>query len=1025
MIGHTMPAAGAAGLIKAARALHEGVLPPTLHCEEPLDALAETRFRLVVEAEPWDDELRRAGVNAFGFGGINAHAVLDSHGALQRRRPRPPAERAGHEEDVLLLSASSKERLLAALDGGASEPGSWRLAVVDPTPERLVVARHAVEAERPRRGRDGISFAHTGLVSEGGLVAYVFPGIEPQFAPRLDGVPGAAALDLDTSEDLERRGLGVIELGRCLHRAVSELGLEADVIAGHSIGEWSGMIAAGMVDEEDVDAFVASLSPGSLEVAGVIFAFAGTSAERAAAVADTFPGVVVSHDNCVHQSLLSGPEEHVQRAVEALRKQGVLAEVLPFPHGGFHSPAFGPYAKAHHREFERLPVQPASLPLWSATTCAPYPQDVEAIRELTLEHLLKPVRFRELVLALYEHGVRVFVQLGTGSTPSFVSDTLGRKPHLALSANVAQRSGLAQLRRLAAALFVEGAEVDLERVGLEPRGTQRPPMRLALGVPLVRIDAPALRPGRRAAPAAGALAAEFDATLRLLDEAQDDVRRAFAAVAAPAAPAKPRELVERQLLSVEAYPELVDHCLFPQPDGWTDLADRYPVVPMTMCIALFLDAARRIAPGRAAVALRDLRALRWLAVEPPLEATLRCRHDGPDEVAVAFDGHFEATVVVAGAFPPPPPTGALVLQDEKAAPVSAEGLYRDGYMFHGPAYRAVAEISAIGSNGIRGTLRALPAPGALLDAAGQLFGHWMMLEAVQDRLLMPLRLARLDLYGPDPEPGELVQCTVEVTNVGPREVRADMELVTGGRVYARVTGWEDVRFRTDERTWDVMMRPGQALLSVPDPSGFVVFDRARARVPSTDYLSRRYLSTRERSELDALPPKRRTDWLSGRVAIKDAVRELLLNRGHPSLYPVEVAVSTDERGRPLVTGPFEEKVSVSVAHKDGRAVALARVGTDAGIDLERVEPRGEGFVRLAFADEELGLLPLEGRDEWLTRLWCAKEAVGKARGTGLSGAPRNLVATARESDTFVVEGSVVRTRAEDGYVIAWTEGEQT
>jgi phosphopantetheinyl transferase len=126
-----------------------------------------------------------------------------------------------------------------------------------------------------------------------------------------------------------------------------------------------------------------------------------------------------------------------------------------------------------------------------------------------------------------------------------------------------------------------------------------------------------------------------------------------------------------------------------------------------------------------------------------------------------------------------------------------------------------------------------------------------------------------------------------------------------------------------------------------------------------------------------------------------------------------------------VSGPFEERVSVSVTHKGGRAVALARVGIDVGIDLERIEPRGEGFVQLAFAAGELHLLPSQDRDEWLTRLWCAKEAVGKALGTGLSGAPRDLVATSIDGDRVVVAGTPVRTRAADGYVIAWTEGEKT
>ena len=83
MIGHVIPASGAAGLVKLALALHERVLPPTL-CEEPDPDLGldRTACYLNTRPRPWvhgADHPRRAGINAFGFGGINAHAVLEEY----------------------------------------------------------------------------------------------------------------------------------------------------------------------------------------------------------------------------------------------------------------------------------------------------------------------------------------------------------------------------------------------------------------------------------------------------------------------------------------------------------------------------------------------------------------------------------------------------------------------------------------------------------------------------------------------------------------------------------------------------------------------------------------------------------------------------------------------------------------------------------------------------------------------------------------------------------------------------------
>ncbi|MGG8406085.1 polyketide synthase, partial [Streptomyces sp. 12297] len=91
MLGHTMQASGMAGLIKAALAVHEGVLPPTLHLDDPHEGLARTRMRPVHAAEPWEPGRapRRAAVNAFGFGGINAHVILEEAPGARAATPLP------------------------------------------------------------------------------------------------------------------------------------------------------------------------------------------------------------------------------------------------------------------------------------------------------------------------------------------------------------------------------------------------------------------------------------------------------------------------------------------------------------------------------------------------------------------------------------------------------------------------------------------------------------------------------------------------------------------------------------------------------------------------------------------------------------------------------------------------------------------------------------------------------------------------------------------------------------------------
>lgn len=91
-LGHSITASGAAGAIKVLAAMRAGVRPPTLHAEDPLPFIAHSPFRLLTDAEPWDcDGPRRAAVNNFGFGGNNAHLLLEEWIEPSGRHTAPPA----------------------------------------------------------------------------------------------------------------------------------------------------------------------------------------------------------------------------------------------------------------------------------------------------------------------------------------------------------------------------------------------------------------------------------------------------------------------------------------------------------------------------------------------------------------------------------------------------------------------------------------------------------------------------------------------------------------------------------------------------------------------------------------------------------------------------------------------------------------------------------------------------------------------------------------------------------------------
>ncbi len=259
MIGHTMPAAGIASLIKTALAIHHGVLPPTLHCEDPHPDLKATRFEPVSEARPWPQSAgpRRAGVNAFGFGGINAHVVLEQAPASATTGIASVAE----PERILRLAADSPAALLELLDAGEMQTpvmsGDYRIAIADPTPKKLTLARRILTNGKSWRGRSDIWFSPKPLLraengGEAGRIAFVFPGLEAEFTPRVDDVAerlGMTAADHDASTGLGAHGVGVVQVGRLLARALHEMGVRPSAVAGHSVGEWTAMINAGLFSD--------------------------------------------------------------------------------------------------------------------------------------------------------------------------------------------------------------------------------------------------------------------------------------------------------------------------------------------------------------------------------------------------------------------------------------------------------------------------------------------------------------------------------------------------------------------------------------------------------------------------------------------------------------------------------------------------------------------------------------------------------------------------------------------------------
>jgi phosphopantetheinyl transferase len=405
-------------------------------------------------------------------------------------------------------------------------------------------------------------------------------------------------------------------------------------------------------------------------------------------------------------------------------------------------------------------------------------------------------------------------------------------------------------------------------------------------------------------------------------------------------------------------------------------------------------------------------------------------------------------MIFSEVIPEPTPAGEFALQAERRSTWAADGLYRDG-MFHGPAFQGVLSLDRIGDDGAEATLavgstddffRSDPHPAfitdpVLLDQPGQVVGLWTAECLDTAYVIFPFYLEALHLYA-YPKTAERARCRARIHLIGEQRVRSDLDIIgLDERVWARLVGWEDRRFDLPRAFHRFLLSPQEVTLSqpwpapvasLPSPADLLVYRLSLDDFPKDFFfahgglwgrvLAHLILSRRERALWRSLrsPELRRIEWLLGRVAAKDAVREHVRRRHAMALCPADVEILPDENGRPLVRGSWVERLpcapTVSLSHSGGVAVAAVGLGeagaaVGVGIDIERVGHMRDEAEGVAFTPPEQELLSSVRQaapDEWPLRLWCAKEAAAKALGHGLRGGPQALVVQALDASRGMV-----------------------
>ncbi|MEW5801872.1 MAG: beta-ketoacyl synthase N-terminal-like domain-containing protein [bacterium] len=475
-------------------------------------------------------------------------------------------------------------------------------------------------------------------------------------------------------------------------------------------------------------------------------------------------------------------------------------------------------------------------------------------------------------------------------------------------------------------------------------------------------------------------------------------------------PGKSVTLLRQVDLSEDLF--LDDHRFGQKISELDDSLGALPVVPMTVSIEIMAEAASLLFPGQKLIRAERIGASQWICLEKeePVTLSIKAEVTAPGEALVQI-GIIRSGLqekprqqVVSGrmifgqAYPSPPSLAEFILQDERVPSHTAEQVYSEHRMFHGPRFQGIASMDSVGRNGLKahlktspasflpkmedasgeiasyGTLgsgffRSWPVPRLLtdpflLDAAGQLVGYWPVEYLDSGFVIFPIALEALCIYGDTPPPLSCLRTRMRLREVTNTQVRADLDILNDdGQVWMQLIGWEDWRFYWSRQLYDFWRFPnrgfiGQITELQVKATGYGAeyiqgtkadqgtkalsisliqqFWRGEADM-FRDVMAYMILSRREREIYHRLPSvKEQGNWLLERMVVKDVIRNFLEKHGQGVNHHARQEAIAYARQGDAEYSPAGIEVSASDHGKDFYPADISIGENDRG------QPAGEG-----------------------------------------------------------------------------------